>query len=108
MLEIDHSRQRLVGDRNQLGRVTRLCLGFRHDEGDAVADAAHPIVKQNRARRRETGRPAPGIWHEERWDSADLVCGGIRAGEHAQHARRSFGRADIDPFDDGVRVWRED
>jgi hypothetical protein len=36
--------QRLIIDRDQLGRIQRLVIGFRHHEGDVVADEAHAIL----------------------------------------------------------------
>ena len=107
LLEIDQRRQKFVVHRNELGGVARLRLRFGDDEGDAVADAADAVGEQNRARGRKTGRPAPGVRHEERRNAADLVGRGIRAGEHAKHTRRGFGCSGIDPLDDRMRVRRE-
>ncbi len=38
--DIGHGRERLVADAHEIGGIARLGLGLRHDEGDAVADAA--------------------------------------------------------------------
>ena len=107
LLEIDQRRQRLVVDRNELGGVARLRLGLGDDEGDAVADAAHAVGEQHRARGRKALAAAPGFRHEERRNAADLVGHGIRAGEHAEHARRGLGGGHIDALDERMRVRRE-
>ena len=43
--------QRLVVDLDQFGGVHRLVLGLGHDEGDVVADPAHPVLDQRRIAR---------------------------------------------------------
>ena len=47
----DDRRQRLVIDRDELGRVLRLVQRLGDDEGDGLADIAHALVRQNRLRR---------------------------------------------------------
>jgi hypothetical protein len=42
----DRGGERLVIDRDQLGRVLRLVRGFGDDEGDGVADIADAILRQ--------------------------------------------------------------
>ena len=40
------ARQRLVLDREQLGRVLRLVQRLRDDERDRLADITHPLLRQ--------------------------------------------------------------
>ena len=49
-LEVDHDRQLVVVDVDQLGRVHGLGAGLGHHEGDRVADEAHLVDGQRPAR----------------------------------------------------------
>jgi hypothetical protein len=107
LLQIDHRRQRLVVDRDELGGLARLRLGLGDDEGDAVTDAAHAICQQYRPHRAEAFGPTPVLRHEMRRNAADLVRDRIGAGEHQHNAGRRPRRRHIDALYLGVRMGRE-
>ena len=53
---IDDGRQRLVIDRDQLGRVARRGGGLGDDHRDRVADMPHPVARDRRMRRQHRWR----------------------------------------------------
>ena len=77
-LGVDHDRQRLVVDDDELGGVLALVALLGHDDGDRLADEADDVVGEERAGHR-------GREHEEveRHRRGEVEVGG---GEHA-HAR---------------------
>ena len=88
-------RQRLVINRDQFGRIERLMVGLRDDEGDIVADKPHAIRHQGRIGRAEDTAVAPlePAGHRE---ITPPRCLPIRPGEHNQHAGRGLCPAHID------------
>jgi hypothetical protein len=107
ILQIDHRRQGLVVDRDELGGLARLRLGLGDDEGDAVTDATRTIGQQHRPHRAETLGPTPVLRHEMGRDAADLVRDRIGADEDQQDAGRRPRRRHIDTLYLGVRMRRE-
>ena len=79
--------QRLIVDFDQLGGILRLAQGFRHDEGDRIADIAHPVLRQERLRADESGgavAPSPRHPGTQRAKPATPQFG---AGQHREDAR---------------------
>ncbi len=102
----DDGRQRLVIDLDQLGGIDRLVIGLGHDEGDIVADHAHPVLDQGRIARPIAGRVAAALEparHRQVAEARGLVVG---AGDHREHAGRGFGLGGVDLADAGMGVRR--
>ena len=91
VLEVDHRRQRLVVDLDQLGGVARLRQRLGDDEGDAVADEAHLVGDEQRLEGAVALGRAEILRHQVRGEAAELFGRRVGAGEHAQHARRGLG-----------------
>jgi hypothetical protein len=89
VLDVDHRRQLVVVDVDQLGGVHRLGAGAGHDQRDRVAGVAHPVDRECRARRLlvDVG--------EARQRLATEVGGG----EHGEHAVGGRGRGGVQPGD---------
>ena len=106
VLGADHGRQRLVIDRDELGRVLRLgqCLG--DDEGDAFADIAHAPLRQRRLRADEAGRAVAAFSRHARALPSQRLHRLVLARQHQKHARRRLGRRRVDRADAGVRMGR--
>ena len=99
---IDDGRQRVVLDRQRLGRLHRLVAGLGDDERDRVADMPDPADRQRRARRDDHRRQCRHLrCTGQRPEVADVV-----RGEHAQHAADRAGRVGIDMPDQRMRVRR--
>src|SRR6516162_1288542 len=105
VFDADDSRQQLVLDFNEFGGVSRLRIGFRHHEGDAITDRAHLRAFEDSAQRAESLGAAHVLRHRRR-QTAELVGERIRSGEHREHARRGLRFRRIDALDAGVRVRR--
>ena len=80
---------------------------FGDDEGDALADRAHLVDGEDRARRAKALRPAHVFRHRRR-QRAEPVGLDVGAGEHGEHAVGGLGLAGVDPFDAGMGVRRHD
>jgi hypothetical protein len=107
LFEIDHRRQRLVVDLDQLGGVARLGERLGDDEGDAVADEAYLVGDQYRLKRAMPLGRAEVLGHQVGGEAAELVGRRIGAGEHREHAGRGLGLGGVDALDAGVRVRRQ-
>ena len=81
-------RQRLVVDLDQLGGVARLRQRLGDDEGDAVADVAHPVGDEQRLEGAVALGRAEILRHQVRGQRAELLGRGVGAGQHAA-ARRA-------------------
>ena len=89
LVEVGRRRQRLLGvddrvehvvvDDDGLGGVGRLAAGLGDDGGDRLADVAHPVAGQQRARHRRV---------ERRRRRLEAEVGGREHAEHARHRRR--------------------
>ena len=107
VLEVDHRRQRLVVDLDQLGGVARLRQRLGDHEGDAVADEAHLVGNEQRLEGAVALGRAEILRHQMRGHGAELVGRGIGAGQHQQHAGRGLGLRHVDALDAGVGVRRQ-
>ncbi len=99
-------RQRLVIDLDQLGGIDRLVIGLGHDEGDIIADHAHPVLDQGRIARaiaRRVVAPLEPARHRQVAEAGRLVVG---AGDHREHAGGGFGLGGVDFADAGMGVRR--
>jgi hypothetical protein len=103
---IDHHRQLLVIDRNEVRGVLGLADGFGNNHGDGFADEADAVVGNHRAE-----------WLDQIFLAAAgqrrVLAGGVEAGgldvgagEHGEHALGLGGFADIDRGDLCVSMWR--
>ena len=99
-------RQRLVIDLDQFGGVDRLVISLGDDEGDIVADHAHPVLDQRRIARPVAGHTVAALepaGHRQIAETRGFVVG---AGENREHAGRGFGLRGVDLADAGMRVRR--
>ena len=107
VLDIDHSRQRLVVDLDQFRGVAGLRQRLGDDEGDAVADVADAVVDDERLEGAVALGRAEILRHQMRGECADLLGDHVGAGQHQQHAGRGLGLGDVDLLDLGVGVRRQ-
>ena len=107
VFDIDHRRQRLVVDLDELGGVLGLEQRFGDDKGDALAQGAHFADGEDRAQRAVALRSAHILRHDRR-ESAKTVGRDIRSGENGEHAGRGLGLGGIDALDAGMGVRRHD
>ena len=105
---MDDSRQRLVGDDDEVGCVARLRGGVRHDERDAIANAADLVGNQDRADRAIALRSEADVFGHEQWrEPPEPIGGGVGTGEHTTDTRGNGCSRDIDVRDAGMRVRRQ-
>ena len=90
LARVDHHRQLVDLDLDQVARLPRLMGGAGHDEGDRVADEAHLALDQKL------------LVLEDRAEAVD--AGDVGGGEHRHHAGRGARRAGVEPGDDAVRL----
>ena len=97
--------QRFVIDDDMLGGVERLMVGFCDDEGDGIADEAHPVDRKRGIGRAKDAAVAA---LQSAGDGQIAPAGGlpIRAGEYGQHAERRLRLARIDRTDARMGVRR--
>ncbi len=105
---IDDGWEFLVFDLDHLGGVARLILGLRHHDRDRITDVSHHVPGQRRIGRGPHRRAVLRMDHPAADQAADLVVRELRAGEHADHARRTARRGGVDPRDPGVGVGAAD
>ena len=91
---VDHGRQRLVLDLDQLERVLGDVAALGGDDRDRLADVAHAVQRDAALLDRRVGEAGQG--------SGDL--GDVGAGHDQGHARQRLGPADIDRLDAGMGV----
>ena len=107
---VDGEGQWRIVHRDRLGGVARLLACFRDDEGDRIADIAHPVVCQRVLRRidqrRAVGLGQRGKEGRRAGKGADAVIRQILAGQHRQHAGHRCGAARIDRPDVRMGVRR--
>jgi hypothetical protein len=86
-LQVDHARERLIVDLDQLGGIACLLERLSDAERHSIADVPNLALCEEGANR------SKGFWtsrifrHEERWQAAETAAGNIVAGENTQHAR---------------------
>ena len=89
-LDREHARQRLVVDDDAFDRGLGLFLGFRGDERDRVAHAAHLALREYAL--------------IENGDAVQVGPGHVLVREHGVHPRHGQCGARVDPLDQRVRV----
>ncbi len=107
VLDVDDGRQRLVVDREQLGRVARLRQRFRDHHRHAVADAAHLVDRQDRPARAQALGAADVLGHEVGRQSAEPFGLNVLAGEDAEDTGRLPRGGCVDLADAGMRMRRQ-
>ena len=90
---------------DKLRGVARLRQRFGDDEGDAVADRAHPAAAQYGTERPETLGTAHVLGHH-RHKAAELVVFDVGAGQHGDDAIGGLGFGCVDALNARVRVRR--
>ena len=103
---VDHCRQRLVVDRDQVGRIPRLGERLGHHHRNRIADVAHAVPGEYRPRRFAARRAVEVGHRDQAGNVAEPVCGDVRAGEDGEHAGRLGRSAGIDADDLRMRVRR--
>ena len=98
LLHQGHRRQHLVLDRDQLGRVLRLLQALGHHEGNAIADRAHLVGREQRSPGAIPFRAADVLRHRIH-QRADPLGRRVLAGEDAEHARRGGRLRGVDAHD---------
>ena len=98
--------QRLVLDRDQLGRVLRLVQGLGDDEGDRIADIAHPLLRQQRLRADKGRRAVLLAARDQRPQRAEAAPLELGAGQHREHPGRGARLLGVDRDDPGMRMRR--
>ena len=99
-LWIDHRRQRLVVDLDQLQRIVGLVFGLGHDDRDRVPDITDCVGRH----RAIVGDLQAGVGQEPRAGNALQPGFGVRTGVDSDDARRLLGAAHIDAADASVAV----
>ncbi len=106
-LEINHRRERLVIDLDELGCVAGLRERLGNHKGDAIADETYLVTdKQGLEGAIALGRTEI-FRHEVSGKAAELLGRCIGAGQHAEHAGSSLRTGNIDACDARVRVRRK-
>ena len=98
LLRVDHHRQRVVVDHDQLGRIGAGRAVVADDDREDLADEAHDVLRHHRPA--HVLREAEGQRAERR--QVDVVCG------QDAYAGERFGRARVDPIDLRVGEQRAD
>ena len=88
---VDHRREHLVVDLDQLERVARRVAVLGHHEGDLLALEAHLVGGQH-------GLHVVG----QRGHPRQALLGQVGAGDHGHHLGVRLGGADVDAHDAGV------
>ncbi len=98
--------QHLVVDLDRFGRVLRLLQRLGDDEGDGIADIAHPLAGEERLRRGEGGAAVAPLARRLRALGAEPAHRLVLAGEHQQHAGHRPCGVGGDRHDAGMAVRR--
>ena len=102
----DDGRQRLVVDLDQFGGVDRLVVGLGDDEGDIVADHAHPILDQSRVARPIARGAVAALESARNGKIAEAGFLVVGPGQHREHAGRRLGLRGVDRADARVGMRR--
>ena len=94
LLDVDHRRQRVVRDLDQLAGVLGDVAALRHDGGDRLAHVAHLVHGDAVLRRRRAREIRARPRHLRR----------LGAGHDAEHAGQRLGPGLVDAHDSGMRV----
>ena len=100
---VDHHRQRLDLDLDQLGGVAGGGQALGHDHRQDLAHMTDPAGRQQRPGWREQGAAVDVL--ERHLAAQRAIAGGLEVGrgDHRQHARCCQRRGWIEPLDDAVR-----
>ena len=90
------ARQRLVIDRDQLGGVGGLRIGFGNDERDVIADPAHMVLRQSRIRRTIHRAAVAALLTAGDRQIPPSGTLPVRARQDEQHAGRRHGARNVD------------
>ena len=93
---IDDRRERFVVDDDQLGGVLRRGQRRGDDNGDGLADVAHPTAGEQRARRQHHQTAVAIVDRCETGQTAETGRLDVRADIDGKHAGRGGGRVGID------------
>ena len=103
---IGDRRQRLIVDLDALGRIRRLLAGLGDHCRHRLADMAHGVARQRKARRLGHWRAVVRADDPERPHRGDVVGRHIRAAENCNDAWQDEGGSCIDAANAGVGVRR--
>ena len=106
-LRIDHRGHGLDVRHDQLGGILGDVRVLRHHHGERLTDVAHPVLGEDRARRREQ-RAAVGVLEQLADHVAIARAREIRRGVHREHARQVHCRADFDAAQPAMGMGRAD
>ena len=101
---VDHRRQRVVIDLDQLGRVARDLARVGDDEGDGIADMPHLVGGQREARRHDHRRGRRHLGDARH--RAEPLRRQIAGGEDATYPRQGARRTGIDAGNLGMGMRR--
>ena len=104
----DASRQNVVVDLDQLGRVLGLMVGLGDHERDMIADVAHLALGQVGCGPAFMSEPSLDLTIQPQISPPHLAAAEVGALEHREHAGRRLGPALVDAADPGVRMRRAD
>jgi hypothetical protein len=93
---INNRGQRRIVDGDALGAVHRLPARLGNHRGDRLADVAHDIARQRKARRLGHGFAVARLNDPQRPHGPDAVGGHVVSAEHRDDARTSARRGCID------------
>ena len=100
LLGVDHRRQRLVVDVDEVQGVVGLVGGLRDHDRDDVAHVAHGVARHHGV----LGHLQVGVGQEPRARHGLQVAGRVGSGVDGEHAGRGLRRGRVDALDAGVRV----
>ena len=103
---IGDRRQRLIVDLDTLGRIRRLLAGLGDHCCHRLADMAHGVARQRKARRLGHRRAVVRADDPERPHRSHIVGRHVRAAENGNNAGQGDGGSCIDSADAGVGVRR--
>ncbi len=104
--DVDHARQILVLDANQLGRILRLLARLGDDGGDRLADVEAFVLGERRAQRRCHGRAARALENRRKRDMGHAVGAQVGSRVDRNDARGAARLGRVDRRDARVRVRR--
>ena len=98
--------QRVVFDLDRLGGVLGLLQRFGDDEGDGIAEIAHPVAGEKRLRRGKGRAAVAPLARRHRALGAELAQRLVLAGQHQEDAGHRLGGVGRDGDDAGMAMGR--